>query len=64
MHSGLRRIASVALLTGAVAVPSYGWGSGGHMTVAFVAYENLTPQVRDRVDALIKLNPKVVAQNN
>jgi hypothetical protein len=28
------------------------------MTVAFVAYENLTPQVRDRVDALIKLNPK------
>ncbi len=58
MKMGLRRVGPIVLLLGAVAVPSFGWGSGGHMAVAFVAYENLTPQARDRVDALVKLNPK------
>jgi hypothetical protein len=58
MNIGLRRVGPIVLLLGAVAVPSFGWGSGGHMAVAYVAYEKLTPQARDRVDALIKLNPK------
>jgi hypothetical protein len=57
MRTGLRRIASAILLMGALAVPSYGWGNGGHMAVAYVAYKNLMPPVRDRVDALIQLNP-------
>jgi hypothetical protein len=57
MKTGLRRIASAVLLMSALAVPSYGWGNGGHMAVAYVAYRNLMPPVRDRVDALIKLNP-------
>jgi hypothetical protein len=58
MKKCLVRIASLVLLTNVVAVPSFGWGNGGHMVVASVAYQNLTPQVRDRVDALVKLNPK------
>jgi hypothetical protein len=28
------------------------------MEVAFVAYQSLTPQVRARVDALVRLNPR------
>jgi hypothetical protein len=38
-------------------VPSYGWFTFGHMAVAFVAYQKLTPQQRDRVDILLRLNP-------
>lgn len=34
------------------------WNDRGHMTVAFVAYKQLTPATRDRVNALLKLNPK------
>jgi hypothetical protein len=36
----------------------YGWGNGGHMAVAAVAYDRLTPQVRARADALVRLNPR------
>jgi hypothetical protein len=38
-------------------VPSYGWWGLGHMAVAYVAYQKLTPQKRDRVDVLLRLNP-------
>jgi hypothetical protein len=40
-------------------VTSFGWFDTGHMAVAYVAYKNLTPQARARVDALVQLNPKV-----
>jgi len=33
------------------------WFDGGHMTVAYIAYQNLTPQTRARVDGLLQLNP-------
>jgi hypothetical protein len=33
------------------------WWDGGHMQIAALAYERLTPQARTRVDALVKLNP-------
>lgn len=42
----------------AVSVPSYGWFGAGHMTVAYVAYQQLTPATKDRVDALLRLNPE------
>lgn len=42
----------------AFSVPAYGWGNVGHMAVAFVAYQKLTPKVRKRVDTLVSLNPK------
>jgi hypothetical protein len=33
------------------------WFDGGHMTVAYIAYKNLTPETRSRIDALLQLNP-------
>src|SRR5262245_36944020 len=38
-------------------VPAYGWNSRGHIMVAAVAYQKLTPQGKARVDALLLLNP-------
>jgi len=38
-------------------VPSNAWWGWGHMAVAYVAYQKLTPQKRDRVDVLLRLNP-------
>lgn len=35
----------------------FAWSYGGHMTVAYIAYKNLTPKTRAKVDALLKLNP-------
>lgn len=40
-----------------LSVPSYGWFDPGHMAVAYVAYQNLSPQAKDRVDVLLRLNP-------
>jgi len=34
------------------------WNDRGHMTVAYIAYKKLKAAKRDRVDALLKLNPK------
>ncbi len=34
------------------------WWDEGHMQIAAVAYDRLTPAVRERVDFLIKLNPE------
>lgn len=35
----------------------FGWGSIGHMTVAYVAYQGLSPAAKARVRELLKLNP-------
>jgi len=37
---------------------AFGWNDRGHMTVAYIAYKQLTPTTRDRANALLKLNPK------
>ena len=39
------------------AEPAFAWNSAGHMTVAAAAYKKLTPAVRKKVDALVRLNP-------
>lgn len=57
MAKGCRLIALAMMWIMVVSVPSYGWFSAGHMTVAYVAYQQLTPQAKDRVDALLRLNP-------
>ena len=46
-------IAILCLTTNAVA-----WNELGHMIVAASAYDQLTPEVRQRVAILLKLNPK------
>jgi hypothetical protein len=38
--------------------PALAWDDRGHMTVAYIAYKQLTPATRDRVNVLLKLNPK------
>ena len=37
--------------------PLFAWGSIGHMTVAYIAYQELTPAAKARVRDLLKLNP-------
>jgi len=46
---------SVAAATGP---PAGAWNDRGHMTVAYVAYQRLRPATRQRVDQLLKLNPR------
>jgi hypothetical protein len=50
-------VLGVVLLAG-FASATYGWNDRGHMTVAYIAYRQLTPATRARVDALLTLNPK------
>lgn len=42
----------------ALSGPAFGWNDRGHMTVAYIAYKQLTPTTRDRANALLKLNPR------
>jgi S1/P1 Nuclease len=37
---------------------AFGWNDRGHMSVAYIAYKQLTPTTRDRANALLQLNPK------
>ena len=37
---------------------AFAWNDRGHMTVAYIAYKQLTPTTRDRVNTLLKLNPR------
>lgn len=41
----------------AFSIPAMAWNSIGHMTVAWAAYQQLTPAEKARVDALLQLNP-------
>jgi len=40
-------------------VAACAWGPIGHMTVGYVAYQNLTPAAKARVIELLKLNPSM-----
>src|ERR1041385_2369217 len=55
-HS-LRFVAGIIAITLASTSTSNAWDSQGHMMVAAVAYNQLTPQAKSRVDALLLLNP-------
>ena len=51
----MRKLTLLLLLL-ATLVPSAAaaWNDAGHMTIAAVAYQHLTPEVRTRVDALLQ----------
>jgi hypothetical protein len=53
----IQKIAFGLILTCLLASTAAAWDSFGHMMVASVAYDNLTPAARTKVDQLIKLNP-------
>ena len=56
------RFAIVALVTVlATASPALGWNTKGHMAVACIAYDRLTPPTRARVDDLLRRNPSYSA---
>jgi hypothetical protein len=50
---------SILALTACLALdlPAFAWNDFGHMTVACITYQHLTPAARKRANELIKLNP-------
>jgi hypothetical protein len=57
-HGPMRRwIALIALGLFSVAGQAQAWNAHGHMLIAAVAWQELTPRVRMRVGQLLKLNP-------
>lgn len=56
MKKTLRVVFAMSLLV-MTGVRSYGWNDEGHKYIASVAYSNLTPEARTRVDSLLRLNP-------
>ena len=53
----LRTCLCLALLV-FLPAPLLAWGPIGHMAVAYIAYQNLTPATRIRIRELLKLNPE------
>lgn len=47
----------VGVTVGGTAPPAIAYNPHGHMTVAAVAWNHLTPETRNKVTALLKLNP-------
>jgi S1/P1 nuclease len=50
-------LALILLSTLLLPFPLFAWNGVGHMAVAYVAYQRLTPATRARASALLKLNP-------
>ena len=57
MKDYVRFVSGALALILASTSTSHAWNAQGHMMVAAVAYNNLTQQTKDRVDALLLLNP-------
>jgi hypothetical protein len=57
MRSLLRPLATAAVCLLFPLQNALAWNSIGHMTVAYVAYQQLTPAQKARVSALLALNP-------
>jgi S1/P1 Nuclease len=55
--SRLRQVVAVVLCLLVLQSTSQAWFSFGHMAVAYVAYQHLTPQSKVRVAQLLKKNP-------
>jgi hypothetical protein len=50
-------LAFALMLSALVCRPALAWNAVGHMTVAYVAYQKLSPAEKTRVAVLLKLNP-------
>lgn len=57
MTKAYRLIGSMLALIFVLSTPASAWNTRGHMMVAAVAYQKLTQTAKDRVDALLMLNP-------
>ncbi|MGY4182945.1 hypothetical protein ACVIHH_008236 [Bradyrhizobium sp. USDA 4518] len=49
-------ISVLALALGVASSPARAWWDEGHMQIAYLAYKRLSDPVRDKADALLKLN--------
>jgi hypothetical protein len=54
----MRTLISAVLVLASGIGPASAWWDEGHMQIAALAYDQLTPAVRAKVDALIRLNPQ------
>ena len=52
----LPQIPTLALIFAVFASPACGWWDAGHMQIAYVTYKHLDGPVKDKVDALLRLN--------
>jgi hypothetical protein len=57
MRAIARLLVLVFVATLGVSRPASAWNDKGHMAVAYVAYQQLTPAVRARADQLLRMNP-------
>jgi S1/P1 Nuclease len=57
LHVNFPRTCLCLALLALTPAPLLAWGPIGHMTVAYIAYQNLTSATRIRVRELLKLNP-------
>ena len=57
MKQTMLRFVVGLMLVGIAPQPAYAWNDYGHMSVAYVAYKKLTPQTRNKVNALLAKNP-------
>ncbi|MFK4511397.1 S1/P1 nuclease [Bradyrhizobium daqingense] len=55
MRANLPKVA-LALVMTCCATSAFAWWDGGHMQIAYVAYKKLDAPVKEKVDALLKLN--------
>lgn len=53
----MQKLAIAALLLAVSPPPAAAWNNAGHMTAAGVAYLSLSPEVRTRVDELLRQHP-------
>ena len=58
MKLRISAILFLLLIAASAAKQALAWNDRGHMTVAYIAYKKLKQAKRDRVDALLKMNPK------
>ncbi len=57
MNRSTKRFPFLLVVLLCCAAPSFAWDSFGHMEVAYLAYQKLTPATRARVWTLLQLNP-------
>lgn len=56
-RSASRTLSAVLILAFGLAGRAHSWDDLGHMTVAYVAYQDMNAATKDRIDQLLRLNP-------
>ena len=56
----MRGLIVLGVLAGVLPIssPAFAWGDVGHRVICRIAYEELKPEIKARVDALVAIDPK------